>query len=100
MGVCKVLGSLGDFGIFGDFCKVGLVGWSVEISANGAIVHVVCRNSEMVIFVKTVPVGLGPVFGKAEYLKYKGGQEKTIVYLRGCKLSTQAKNRDETSPSL
>ena len=43
-------------------------------------------------FAKSVPVGLDLFLSKAEYLKYKDGQEKTIVYLRGCKLSTQAKN--------
>ena len=54
------------------------------------------KSRNLVIFVKSVPVGLIPVLGKAEYLKYKDGQEKTIVYLRGC--NCQPRQRIEMRP--
>ena len=49
------------------------------------------KSRNLVIFVKSVPVGLGPVLGKAEYLKYKGGQEKTIVLFEGLQIVNPGK---------
>ena len=48
------------------------------------------------VFAKSVSCRAGPVLGKAEYFKYKGGQEKTTVYLRGC--NCQPRQRIEMRP--
>ena len=59
--------------------------------------HCLPKSWVLVVFAKSVPVGLDLFFlSKAEYLKYKGGQEKTIVYLRGC--NCQPRQRIEMRP--
>ena len=48
-----------------------------------------------------VPVGLDLFFRlKQSICSRKKVKKRPQFYLRGCKLSTQAKDRDETSPSL
>ena len=74
---------------------IKLAGQFVEISIfseQGDRSRCLPKSRILVTFVKSVPVRLDLFFlSKAEYLKYKGGQEKTIVLFEGLKIVNPGK---------